>query len=109
MKLEPKIMINWLIVESALMSTSPNMLGPINMPNSRNTTTSGTFARRAIRPENVPTARIAPNINIECLASSSEADDSTVILDYGINELNPSQRVLDGVRTLLNCTCRTSY
>jgi hypothetical protein len=36
MKLEPKIMINWLLVESALMPTSPNILGPINVPNSSN-------------------------------------------------------------------------
>src|SRR5574340_1754730 len=78
------------------MSINPITPGPSSIPISRNTTTSGTRANRASRPENVPTARIMPNTRSVCLASSIAADDSTSRLPEKLLQVNISSPVPGG-------------
>src|SRR3984957_17803917 len=63
----------WFSAESAGMSISPSARGPIAIPATRNTATSGILIFCANRPVRVPMARISPHESSVCLATSSEA------------------------------------
>ena len=71
----------WFSAESALMSTSPSACGPIAMPVTRNTATSGILIFCATKPPSVPIARISPHDSSVCLATSIEAEASKSFLD----------------------------
>src|ERR1700688_3407533 len=62
----------WFSAESAGMSISPSARGPIAIPTTRNTATSGILIFCANRPVRVPMARISPHESSVCLAISSE-------------------------------------
>src|ERR1035437_10375638 len=66
----------WFSAESALMSIRPSASGPIAIPTTRNTATSGILIFCASRPVRVPIARIRPHESKVCLAISMEADVS---------------------------------
>src|SRR5882724_5795952 len=69
----------WFSAESALMSTRPSACGPIAIPVTRNTATSGILIFCATKPATVPIARIMPHDNNVCLAISMEAEVSKII------------------------------
>src|ERR1700754_3870121 len=79
----------WFNAESAGMSTRPSACGPIAIPVTRNTATSGILIFRATKPATMPIARIMPHANSVCLAISMEAEVSRMIL---------SDRVLTSLR-----------
>src|SRR5438105_223228 len=66
----------WFSAESALMSMTPSACGPIAMPVSRNTATSGIRIFCATRLASVPIARISPHDSSVSFATSMEADAS---------------------------------
>src|SRR5580704_13139486 len=68
----------WFSAESSLMWTSPSACGPIAIPATRNTATSGILIFCASSPASVPIASISPHDSSVCFAISMEADASIV-------------------------------
>src|SRR4030081_2324981 len=69
----------WFNAESAGISTSPSACGPIAIPVTRNTATSGILIFCATKPATVPIARIMPHDSNVCLATSMEVEASKII------------------------------
>src|SRR5258708_39085626 len=74
----------WFSAESASMWTRPSACGPIVMPVTRNTATSGIRIFCATRLARVPIARIRPHDSSVCFAISMEADASKLVPRFGI-------------------------
>src|ERR1700738_5078638 len=84
----------WFSAESADICTSPSACGPIAMPVTRNTATSGTLIFCASRLARVPIARMSPQESSVCLAISMEADASNQLPIIDVN--HPARpRVVD--------------
>src|ERR1700721_2307825 len=66
----------WFSAESALIWTRSSACGPIAIPATRNTATSGILIFCASSAATVPIARIRPNASSVCLAISRETDVS---------------------------------
>src|SRR5580704_5562991 len=73
----------WFSAESALTWTRSSACGPIAMPATRNTATSGTRIFCASSAATVPIARTRPNASSVCLAISMEAEVSNGRLPVG--------------------------
>src|SRR5256885_16667735 len=79
----------WFSAESALMSTSPSACGPIAIPVTRNTATSGILIFCASRPASVPIASTSPQDSSVCFAISIEEDVSNDLLFELVQRLQP--------------------
>src|SRR5258708_13681235 len=76
----------WFSADSAPICTSPSACGPIAMPVTRNTATSGILIFCASRLASVPIARMRPEDRSVCFAISMEADASNQLPIVDVND-----------------------
>src|SRR3977135_1910190 len=69
----------WFSADSAPICTSPSACGPIAMPVTRNTATSGILIFCASRLASVPIAKMRPHDSSVCFAISMEAEASKLV------------------------------
>ena len=86
------------------MSIKPKACGPIIIPATRNTATSGIFVFCANSPATVPTARMSPPAISVCLAISTEAGWSNCFLPIDREIFCDAQQV-EGNYNKVHLTC----